>query len=161
MGDSKVTADRVIRALEKEPELLEEVTLRLLAKKVGFSDVPPPCPAELVVGTQTPDGRYLVVCQDWVEHERGWGSRPDGYSLHLTFADRDIYVEGFNSTYNNRVVTPDEYTEGHSIRPRIVAVDQATFDSLVEYPKKQHQHPWRAHGITETNPRVGPEEYKP
>jgi hypothetical protein len=159
MGETKVTADRVIRALEKEPDLLEEVTLLLLAKKVGLQP-PPPRPAELVVGTQTPDGRYLVVCQDWTEHERGWGSRPDGYTLHLTFADRDIYVEGYNSTYNNLPTAPDEYTEGHSIQPRIVAVDWTTFDSLVEYPKKEHQYPWRAHGTHHDKPRVGPEAWK-
>lgn len=132
-----------------------------MARKAGFPDTPPPRPAEITIGTQTADGRYLVVCQDWTEHERGWGSRPDGHSLHLTFADRDIYVEGYNATYNNRPTAPDEYTEGHSIRPRIVAVDKATFDALVAYPKKAHQYPWCAHGIQFNNPRVGPVEYKP
>ena len=32
-----------------------------------------------------------VVVQKWEESERGWGTRPDGYSLHLTEADRRKY----------------------------------------------------------------------
>lgn len=30
-------------------------------------------------------GRLLVVRIDWTEHELGWGSRPDGTSLHVDF----------------------------------------------------------------------------
>lgn len=34
-----------------------------------------------------------VVCQEWEESERGWGCRPDGYTLHLTEQDRAAYVQ--------------------------------------------------------------------
>lgn len=27
--------------------------------------------------------RHGVICQKWEESERGWGTRPNGYSLHL------------------------------------------------------------------------------
>ncbi len=33
-----------------------------------------------------------VVVQKWEETERGWGVRPDGFSLHLTDADRSAYI---------------------------------------------------------------------
>lgn len=37
--------------------------------------------------------RYTVVKQHWVESERGFGMRSDGYSLHLSEEDRKKYVE--------------------------------------------------------------------
>jgi len=36
-----------------------------------------------------------VLKQYWMESERGWGKRPDGYSLHLNTADRDAYVKEY------------------------------------------------------------------
>lgn len=37
----------------------------------------------------------IVLCQTWSESERGWGIRPDGYSLHLTKEDLDAYIEAY------------------------------------------------------------------
>ena len=51
----------------------------------------------------------IVVCQYWDESERGWGVRPDGFSLHRTMADLDAFVK----EHNDRLPTdyiPDEYT---------------------------------------------------
>ena len=157
MGEKKVTADRLIRALEQEPDLLEEVTLLLLEKKAGIHKMKRQL-EEIVPGTQTPDGRYLVICQDWTEHERGWGSRPDGYTLHLTLKDRTTFVKGYDEQYNNKDVAPDEYTEGRSVHPRIVAVDKTIYDIIANYPTKVHQYPWQAFGIQYDTPKVGPEE---
>lgn len=36
-----------------------------------------------------------IVIQDWLESERGWGTSWDGYSLHLTSADRDQFVKNY------------------------------------------------------------------
>ena len=36
--------------------------------------------------------RFQVLCQKWEESERGWGTRPDGYSLHKSDADREQYI---------------------------------------------------------------------
>lgn len=36
-----------------------------------------------------------VVIQTWMESERGWGVRPDGYSLHRTNADLEAYVKKY------------------------------------------------------------------
>jgi len=39
--------------------------------------------------------KKIVVCQLWEESERGWGVRPDGFSVHLTKADREAYVNEY------------------------------------------------------------------
>ena len=36
-----------------------------------------------------------VVVQKWEESELGWGVRPDGYSLHLSEAGRDAYINRY------------------------------------------------------------------
>lgn len=36
-----------------------------------------------------------AIVQKWEESEHGWGVRPDGYSLHLTDADRLAYIESY------------------------------------------------------------------
>jgi len=48
-----------------------------------------------------------VILQLWEESERGWGTRPDGCSLHTDFSNRKQYVE---SLYEGRSeVAPDVY----------------------------------------------------
>ena|SRR6185369_4453947 len=53
-----------------------------------------------------------VVVQLWEESERGWGVRPDGYSIHRTEADRAEYVEGYMTRQQALLgdAVPDEYT---------------------------------------------------
>jgi hypothetical protein len=34
-----------------------------------------------------------VFIQYWEESERGWGTRPDGYSLHITCAEAKAYAD--------------------------------------------------------------------
>jgi hypothetical protein len=57
---------------------------------------------------------YTVVCQQWEESERGWGTRPDGYSLHLSEGEREAYVKDFweaEAERNNpSTEVPDEYS---------------------------------------------------
>jgi len=38
---------------------------------------------------------YVLICQKWEESERGWGTRPDGYSLHVTDADRKAFIKEY------------------------------------------------------------------
>lgn len=38
---------------------------------------------------------HTVICQGWEETEAGWGTRPDGFSLHLTLEDCKTYAQGF------------------------------------------------------------------
>ena len=73
-----------------------------------------------------------VVCQQWEESEAGWGCRPDGYSLHLTEADREAYVKDYwdwEKKSNPSGKTPHEY-ERPCGTPYIVDVDQETYDKI-------------------------------
>ena len=49
-----------------------------------------------------------VVVQKWEESERGWGTRPDGYTLHLSVTDRDSYVKEYWARMPDTV--PAEYS---------------------------------------------------
>jgi len=56
----------------------------------------------------------FAVVQKWEETERGWGSRPDGYTLHKNEEDIEIFLKGMRDReaeagYSAQNV-PDEYT---------------------------------------------------
>lgn len=51
-----------------------------------------------------------VIIQNWEESERGWGVRPDGFTIHYDMLQRDAYVAWYNKTFNNEASAPDEYT---------------------------------------------------
>ena len=48
------------------------------------------------------------VVQKWQESEAGWGTRPDGWSLHKTEADRVAYIEAYWARMP--AYTPNEYS---------------------------------------------------
>lgn len=52
-----------------------------------------------------------VVVQRWLESERGWGTRPDGVSIHLNDADRQEYINRYWGSMPD--YTPDEYSRPH------------------------------------------------
>ncbi len=70
-----------------------------------------------------------VVKQPWVESERGWGVRPDGYSLHKTKADRDAFIAEYWSKQPDE--TPDEYSrpEGECF---LIDVDEGSYRKLAK-----------------------------
>lgn len=76
-----------------------------------------------------------VIAQDWVERERGWGIRPDGFTLHLTTAARNAYIKHYNETYNNLPSAPDEYTcaDGDA---KMVQVSEKIYRKLVKHKDK-------------------------
>lgn len=37
----------------------------------------------------------MIVVQEWEESERGWGTSWDGYSLHLSTADREDFIREY------------------------------------------------------------------
>ncbi len=55
---------------------------------------------------------FVGVIETWTEYERGWGSRPDGVSLHFAGIDNKNFVEKFiadrKAKYGKSV--PDEYS---------------------------------------------------
>lgn len=68
-----------------------------------------------------------VIVQKWEESERGWGTRPDGYSLHLTEKDRRAYVDGYWADQTRRSPEPpDEYSRLCG-SPYTAEVDDATY----------------------------------
>ena len=68
-----------------------------------------------------------VIVQKWEESERGWGVRPDGYSLHLTEADRKAFVQAHWDALPAEA--PYAYTRP-SGAPYDAQVDAATFTAL-------------------------------
>jgi len=58
----------------------------------------------------------LIWCQQWEESERGWGTRPDGYTLHMTKQDAKDFAQRFmdsqRQSFEDRGIdgVPDEYT---------------------------------------------------
>lgn len=73
--------------------------------------------------------------QQWEESERGWGTRPDGYSLHLTEEDVPIFIGQFmldqRSFFEERGTkgTPDEYTRSCG-KPYLAEVDKKQFAEI-------------------------------
>jgi len=68
-----------------------------------------------------------VVVQKWEESEKDWGTRPDGYSLHLTEADSQAYFK----EYCNRLpkIVSDDY-ERPDGDPYLAEVDEETFENV-------------------------------
>jgi len=68
---------------------------------------------------------------EWTETERGWGQRPDGYSLHASRKDADEYIgkhwDRMHELYGPESV-PDEYSFPDN--PRLVEVNEKTFKEV-------------------------------
>lgn len=77
----------------------------------------------------------IVLAMKWEESERGWGTRPDGYSFHLTEADYDAYIKAFWDRQPKEV--PDEYERpvfGYKLVA--VTVPDALYEKIVQSPLK-------------------------
>lgn len=68
-----------------------------------------------------------VLCQKWEESERGWGTRPDGYSLHLNEDDRKKYIEKYWAEMPNEIL--DEYSRPDGT-PYWCEVSDKTFEKV-------------------------------
>lgn len=89
--------------------------------------------------------RFPAVCQKWDEIERDWGTRPDGYSLHLSFADLTIFTLDYQNGLEEE--DPDEYSLPDG-EPYYCLIDEKIFS---EVRKSEH-------GIWRTDENY-PEEY--
>lgn len=67
-----------------------------------------------------------IYVMEWVEHERGWGQRPDGYSLHASEQACRQYIDRHWALMPNKV--PDEYDAPASEKPKIFEAEQALHD---------------------------------
>lgn len=60
------------------------------------------------MGKQIESGTNQAICQKWEESERGWGTRPDGFSLHISFEALRNYVQDHWDSLPDQA--PDEYS---------------------------------------------------
>lgn len=60
---------------------------------------------------------------NWTEYERGWGSRPDGHTLHGSKAHAEQHIRDHMA--NMPIKAPDEYSLPGD--PFAVDVDETTF----------------------------------
>ncbi len=72
----------------------------------------------------------VLICQVWEESESGWGTRPDGYSLHLTDDDRKAFIKEYWDGMPKMV--PDEYSRPVSMgsHPYACFADKKTFKEV-------------------------------
>lgn len=70
--------------------------------------------------------------QTWTESERGWGQRPDGYTLHKTKDDITHFLNRMRTReaeiYKGQ--TPDEYSFPDSPPTLVEITDKDTIDKL-------------------------------
>ena len=71
-----------------------------------------------------------VIVQPWEEYEPGRGYEPDGYSLHITDADRDAFIE------ERRKAEPRVYADSKS-RPSGTSYTALVPDSVYETVRAQ------------------------
>lgn len=67
------------------------------------------------------------LLQFWEESERGWGTRPDGCSIHLNEEFKKIYINGIYKMRESSSVVPKEYD-----RPIGNSIECFVSDSLYE-----------------------------
>ncbi len=75
---------------------------------------------------------FPVLFQRWEESERGWGTRPDGYTLHVSLDECTAYRDKFMKDQHARMgsTPPNEYTRPCG-EPDVIQVSKATYDDLV------------------------------
>lgn len=69
-----------------------------------------------------------VLKQEWLESERGWGTRPDGYSLHTNDKTLKAYVDDHNASLPEN--PPDIYSRVTG-RPHWVEVSEELFQEVI------------------------------
>jgi hypothetical protein len=75
-----------------------------------------------------------VWCQQWEETEKDWGPRPDGYSLHLTQADRTAFVGAYWDGMPDE--QPDEFSRPLGTPYKIDADDETV--AKLQAAAKEH-----------------------
>jgi len=70
-----------------------------------------------------------VIYVSWEESERGWGTRPDGCSLHLTETDYRKFEKAYWAEMPNYI--PDEYSRPGG-NPERVSVSETLYEQIKE-----------------------------
>lgn len=70
--------------------------------------------------------KYVAYKINWFEFERGWGSRPDGISLHKTKNDGKQYITKYWNEMPNEV--PNEYSAPNGNEFTLIEVSKEISD---------------------------------
>ena len=70
-----------------------------------------------------------IYAVEWEESERGWGCRPDGYSLHSSLEKAQKYIHDHYSTHTGAV--PDEYSRAVG-SPHLVEVSPSLYLAVMQ-----------------------------
>ena len=71
-----------------------------------------------------------LVCQLWLENEQGWGSRPDGYSLHKDDADAEAFIKEYWGRQPDGP-TPSEYSRPEEDGMYIAQVSEEVYAAVL------------------------------
>lgn len=81
--------------------------------------------------------RRTVFIQNWEESERGYGTRPDGFTIHVDRKQRDEYVDWYYKTFNNSSYAPNSYTRIDGL-PIEIEVSEELYDLIDKATKKTY-----------------------
>lgn len=79
----------------------------------------------------------VMYAQEWLESERGWGTRPDGYSLHPSPDVALKFIQAYWDQMPNTV--PDEYSRPIGV-PFPVRVSDELAERIEEAENKTIRH---------------------
>ena len=70
-----------------------------------------------------------LILQAWEESEQGWGTRPDGYSLHTDTTQLKKYLEKDQKQKEKSKTVPHEYSRTCG-NPRVVMVNDDLYNKV-------------------------------
>ena len=81
--------------------------------------------------------KHEVIVQKWEESELGWGTRPDGYSLHMTDADREAFIteywDGMPDEVQDEYTRPDGTSYKATVNAKVFKRVQASKKNGIRY----------------------------
>lgn len=75
--------------------------------------------------------KMVAYRQEWIESERGWGQRPDGYSLHSSKEEYDKYIKEYWEKMPKH--TPEVYSTPSGVL-KLVEISEKEFKALKKKP---------------------------
>lgn len=93
-----------------------------------------------------------AILVEWVESERGWGIRPDGYSVHVSKETAEQYIKDYWAMMPQQA--PDEYSRPeHSLEWKTISISDQLYTEMVAKDDKSvrlWEHPDQLYPITPT-----------
>jgi len=87
-----------------------------------------------------------VLIEEWTEYERGWGQRPDGFSIHLTRKDYDEFIADYWSRQPKGHV-PDEYSRESGNPISVVVESEDIIKALETAGLKEKRSIWSTQDV--------------